>query len=287
LPNNPPTLSMACNSPINLNGSSNCIAYVTPGATGYITFYSSATGRTIAVPIDASGEAFAPYLVSNVAAGTYTVTASYGGDQTYAGYQTSVAVTVSNTGAITTNMGLSCLPTTLVSSGTLTCTAQLQPGTTGNVSFSQGMVTLGTATINAQGQATLSNTVSLSRGNHAILAVYGGDSNFTGAFASASVSGGTPSITGISLSQGPVGMGLFITGSNLGGSSSDNVSVLLGNATVGYTPMTVIPGTSSSTSLTVNVPNGATIGSGFIFINVNGVTSNSWPFTVTLPFGCN
>lgn len=285
LPTNPPTLSTACNSPINLNGSSNCIAYVTPGATGYITFYSSATGRTIAVPIDASGEAFAPHLVSNVAAGTYTVTASYGGDQTYAGYQTSAAVTVQNTGTTTTNMGLSCSPTTLASSGTLTCTAQLQPGATGNVTFSQGMTTLGTVTINAQGQATLSSTVSLSSGNHAIVAVYGGDSNFTGAFASASVSGGTPSITSISLSEGPVGMGLVITGTNLGGSQGDNVSVLLGSVSVGYTPMTVLSGTSSSTSITVDVPNGAT--SGYIFVNVNGATSNSVPFTVTLPFGCN
>jgi hypothetical protein len=55
---------------------------------------------------------------------------------------------------------------------------------TGTVTFNNFGTAIGTGTLNAAGQATFS-TSSLSRGNHAITAVYGGDGNFTGSTSSA------------------------------------------------------------------------------------------------------
>ena len=179
----PPTIAMGCNSPINLNGSAQCTAWVSVGATGYITFWNSATGRTVAVPIDASGYAVAPNEVGGVPAGSYSVVAAYGGDQTYVGYWTFVGVTVGSSGLTTAGLDLSCTPTSVTSSGTITCTAQLPAGATGSVGFQLDGTSLGIAAINGQGTATLSATITASAGAHLILAFYGGDTNFTPASA--------------------------------------------------------------------------------------------------------
>jgi len=92
---------------------------------------------------------------------------------------------------------------------------------------------------------------------------------------SVSTAGGSgPVITQLSLSEGPAQMGLVITGTNFGSTPS----VALNGAA-----MTVM----SASPLTVQVPNGATIGNGNIVVTVNGTASNTVPFKVDPAFGCN
>jgi hypothetical protein len=51
---------------------------------------------------------------------------------------------------------------------------------TGTVTFKDGATVIGSGSLNGGGQATFS-TSALSGGSHSITAVYGGDTNFTGA----------------------------------------------------------------------------------------------------------
>jgi hypothetical protein len=87
----------------------------------------------------------------------------------------------------------------------------------------------------------------------------------------------TPNITGLSLPQGPPLMGLIITGTSFGNSQGNSTVTLNGTA------MPVVAW-SSDTSITVQVPTGAT--SGNIVITVNSAQSNGFPFTVTGTFPC-
>lgn len=99
-------------------------------------------------------------------------------------------------------------------------------------------------------------------------------SNASGFTSVSTASGSAPVISGLSLREGPAQMGLVITGANFGSTPS----VTLNGAT-----MTVI----SPTPLTVQVPAGATVGTGNIVVTVNGTASNKVPFQVDSPFGCN
>ena len=87
-----------------------------------------------------------------------------------------------------------------------------------------------------------------------------------------------PQITGLSMSQGPPSMGLIITGKNF--------PLLSGTATIGGIQATIVPGTQTSTSVTVLVPSSLDPGPVNVVIS-NGFSSNPWPFTVDNPFGCN
>ncbi|MBT9332955.1 IPT/TIG domain-containing protein [Paracidobacterium acidisoli] len=82
-------------------------------------------------------------------------------------------------------------------------------------------------------------------------------------------------ITGLSLFQGPVQMGLVITGTNFGSSAS--------SVTLNGVEMPLV--SWGANSITAQVPAGAT--SGNIVVTVNGTGSNGIPFTVTGAFGCN
>ncbi|MEO6816655.1 MAG: IPT/TIG domain-containing protein [Edaphobacter sp.] len=83
-----------------------------------------------------------------------------------------------------------------------------------------------------------------------------------------------PQITGVSLNQGPVQMGFVITGTGFG----TNPTVTVGGVTA------TIVGTPTAIQITAQVPNGA--GSGGVVVKVNNISSNTWAFTVTPPFGC-
>jgi hypothetical protein len=92
------------------------------------------------------------------------------------------------------------------------------------------------------------------------------------------ISFSAPQITGLSLSQGPVLMGLVITGTNF--------AVLSPTVTIGGVQATIVSGTQTSTSVTVQIPSGLSPGP------VNVVVSNGFPsapstFTVVNPFGCD
>jgi hypothetical protein len=93
----------------------------------------------------------------------------------------------------------------------------------------------------------------------------------------------TPGITSLSLSQGPVQMGLVITGMNLGTSQGTSKVTLNG------TKMTVVSWSAPSCAtgyscITVQVPTGATTGG--VVVTVSNKPSNSSNFTVSTAFGC-
>src|SRR4029077_19703041 len=84
-----------------------------------------------------------------------------------------------------------------------------------------------------------------------------------------------PSLSTLSLTQGPVGATITITGSGFGGSQAQGSSTITFNGT----PAT--PTSWSDTSIDTSVPAGATTGN--VVVTVGGTPSNGLPFTVTPP----
>ena len=82
-----------------------------------------------------------------------------------------------------------------------------------------------------------------------------------------------PSISGLSLTQGPVGAGFTINGANFGSSQGNSTATLNG------APLTVTSWLANM--INVTVPSGAT--SGPVVVTVGGSQSNSATFTVTPP----
>jgi hypothetical protein len=140
-------------------------------ATGTVEF--SAGGAAIgAAPLNPSGVATLTF--SNLAIGTYAITATYEGDANNA-RSTSPAVSLT-VGKIptTTDLGSS------MTSGSnpqvdlvATVVANAGPTPTGTITFSNASSTLGTATLDASGVATL--VLNLPAGTYAVMAVYSGD----------------------------------------------------------------------------------------------------------------
>ncbi len=87
------------------------------------------------------------------------------------------------------------------------------------------------------------------------------------------VTGPDPSLSTLSLTQGPVGATITITGVNFGATQ--------GTSTVTFNGTLASPASWSDTSINAPVPAGATTGN--VVVTVGGVASNGLPFTVTPP----
>src|SRR5262249_2841207 len=74
----------------------------------------------------------------------------------------------------------------------------------------------------------------------------------------------TPIITGLSLTTGPKKMGFVITGANFGDPQGSGSVVKIGGV-----PMIVVPGTWKDDSITVQVPDTASLGLGSVVVTVN------------------
>jgi RHS repeat-associated protein len=91
-----------------------------------------------------------------------------------------------------------------------------------------------------------------------------------------SPAGGTPAITSLSPTAGPVGTAVTITGTNFGTSQ--------GTSTVTFAGVTATPTTWSNTSIVVPVPQSVPVGPAAVAVTVPGAgTSNSATFTVVAP----
>jgi len=139
--------------------------------TGQVEFFAS--GALIgAGTLNLNG--VATLIYSNLAIGTYSITATYEGDTNDAG-STSLAVSLT-IGKIptTTDLGNS---TTSGANPQLnlvaTVVANVGPVPTGTVTFTNALTTLGTATLDATGVATLD--VNLPAGTYVVQAAYSGD----------------------------------------------------------------------------------------------------------------
>jgi len=155
-------------------------ATVAPGSgtgtpTGTVTFLDGTT--TLGTGTLASGKAS---FTGSLASGTHAITASYGGDTTYAAsVSTADNLTIASTPTLApTSTQLTAAPTSATSGTTINFTAAVAETTgtatpTGTVTFSDGTTAIGTGTLTA-GVTTFS-TASLSVGSHNITAAYGGD----------------------------------------------------------------------------------------------------------------
>jgi hypothetical protein len=162
-----------------------------PTPTGTVTFTATGTGGTVNLPtgtLDATGKTSVTY--STLAAGTYTITATYSGDSDNGGSSGTTTVTVGlipTTTDLTAGVGTGADPSSILiaivqNSGSAGAT----PVPTGTVTFTSGTTT-GTATLDANGVATFTPT-NLGSGSYTFNAAYSGDSLHSPSQATASVS---------------------------------------------------------------------------------------------------
>jgi hypothetical protein len=146
--------------------------------TGTVTFTSGTTTLGTGM-LDGSGHAV--LSTSALAAGTYSITATYGGDgDRTASTSTPLSEVISNEG-VAVVLTSSANPAALGANVTFTATVSVQGGAgtpTGSVSFTDGPTMLGTGTL-AGGVATFA-TSALTGGPHTITATYGGDGTYMG-----------------------------------------------------------------------------------------------------------
>jgi hypothetical protein len=147
-----------------------------PIPTGTVTFLNGSASLGTGM-LDATGKAV--FTNSTLAVGTYSVTASYGGDTIYS---TSVSTPAQALAVVanSTTTTLTSSANSVLTGTSLTFTASVAPTAstltpTGSVIFKDGSTTLSTVALSG-GKAMLS-TSALAVGAHSITASYGGDSN--------------------------------------------------------------------------------------------------------------
>jgi hypothetical protein len=150
-------------------------AYTVPAGT--ITFM--AAGKALAAPVTVAANGSASATISTLGAGTYSITAVYGGSTEYAASTSNTVLEVVNGAPTTTALTSSLDPSSYGQGVVFTATvAAPQSATTptGVVSFMDGATVLGTGMLSASDVASFS-TSTLGVGNHGITAVYQGSTN--------------------------------------------------------------------------------------------------------------
>jgi parallel beta-helix repeat protein len=149
-------------------------AYSIPAGT--ITFMTGGTTLATAT-VAANGTASA--TISTLGAGTYPITAVYGGSTEYAASTSNTIVEVVNGAPTTTALTSAPNPSSFGQTVTFTATVAAPQSTTtptGTVTFMDGAAALGSAPLSPADVAQLSAS-SLTPGSHAITAVFNGSSN--------------------------------------------------------------------------------------------------------------
>jgi uncharacterized repeat protein (TIGR03803 family) len=150
--------------------------------TGTVAFFNGST--QFATGALSNGTATFNYNPGSLALGTYSITASYDGTNTFAGSTSPPQILAVET-ASTTNLSLFPTSVTVGSNGPVVMTATVSPSSgsgtpTGTVTFFNGTTQIGTGTL-IGGLATFDYDPSnLSAGAYSILASYGGDTSFVG-----------------------------------------------------------------------------------------------------------
>jgi YVTN family beta-propeller protein len=168
-----PVTGAVYGSPVKLTATVSSSVSGTP--TGTVTFLDGVTTLGTGT-LNSSG--MATFTTSLLSVGSHTLSASYGGDSSFAP-STSATVTVTVGPAATTSaVASSANPAYSGSAVTFTATVSSSAGTpAGTVTFDDGTTALGTATLDSTGKAMLT-TSSLAAGSHSITAVYGGNTDF-------------------------------------------------------------------------------------------------------------
>ena len=211
---------------------------------GTVTF-SEGTSALGTATLDSTGTA--TLSTTALAVGNDTITASYGGDATYAISDGTVAETVDPVGTTATTTALTASPNPVVSSQPVTFTATVSGASgsnvpTGMVTFSQDGTTLGTAPLNSTGGATFS-TSELNVGSDIVTATYGGDTTYASSSKSVTEEVKQATSTAITASPNPLVAGQSVTltttvsdtsgsGTPTGTVTFSNGSTTLGTATL-------------------------------------------------------
>jgi hypothetical protein len=287
-----PALSLSSSAnPVLTGGTSIFTATIAGGVspTGTITFQKAAgcpatASATTFGTATVSGSA-GSYSVSNVtwATGIYTISAVYGGDGNNAGATATMCETVNHSGSAGT-ISLSAYSGYPGTSLTLT-------GTGFGASQGSSTVTFGTtqATVRGWSETAIAVTVpsTLAASSYTVAV------NVSGAVVGQATFLIQPKIDSISMPSGPPLMGLVITGLGFGTAQGNNT------VTIGNVSAKVVSGTwgvelappSVESTITVQIPCAAAIGSADIVVNIDDsssqpVSSIAQPFEVVYPLGC-
>ncbi|MGA7157710.1 MAG: Ig-like domain-containing protein [Acidobacteriaceae bacterium] len=250
------TLSLSTSaSPVATGASVTFTAKATGGGatpSGTVTFLNGTAALGTAT-LNSSG--VATYATSFAKAGSYSISASYGGDSTYGTTTSSTVTEVVTADTATVTLASSAAKAapgySVTFTATLTGTGSTAP--TGTVTFLDGTTTLGTGTI-SKGTAAYS-TSALSVGTHSITASYGGDGNYSAVVSSAL----TETIANVSFTV-----------------SYNPSSITIKRGSSGTTTMTVTPSVAYSGTVTFAC-NGASIFVTCAFnpTSINWTSSNS------------
>ena len=227
-----------------------------------VTFYNGSA----VLGIEPLSGGIASLTVSSLPAGTYPITAAYGGDAIFQPSTSYVLSQVIKIATTTTILTSSLNPSIYGQAVTFTATVNSSGGIPANgetITFAQGSTVLGTGTLTA-GSASFT-TSSLKVGTDSIKAVYLGDSNFgasTSKIVKQVVSKATTTTVLVS-SQNPSGYAQSVTftatvAAQFSGTPTGSVKFYNGAATLktvtlsggvaSYTTTTLAPGTASITA---------------------------------------
>jgi hypothetical protein len=252
----------------------------TPG--GIVTFsvgsLSLGTG-TLAV---VGGMDQATITTTLLPGGSDTITATYGGDGTFAGSSGNTPQTVNLAGSTTT---VSAMPQSSTFGMPVTFTAIVSGGSAGTpggiVTFSSGGLTLGTAMLMVAGginQATFTTTMALPAGIDTITATYAGDGNFTGSAGTTVETVTATTTTTVSGQPQSSTLGTAVTftaivSGGLAGTPGGSVTFSDGNTVLGTSPLQLVGGVNEAVFTTSTLSVGShTITASF---------ADSFPFTAS------
>jgi len=258
---------------------------------GSVTFSANGTAFAAPATLDATGTATISY--SGLAAGSYTITAVYGGDAndlgtTGAGENQLVVTRIATTTDLTTSTTTGQNTQVVLVAAVLTASGSLPTGT---VTFNNGTTALGTVTLDSSGIATF--IPSLASGKYTVVAVYSGDAthspstsqpvSISGMGGSFSVSA-TPGAVTMKTSQNAT---VTVTLSSSGG-FADTVGLGCASLPVGVTchfsPISVaLPANGTATDQLIIDTNNP-LGGGASAMNAHGDSRGAYLAGLLLPF---
>jgi hypothetical protein len=208
--------------------------------TGPVVFFDGATEiGTGTLVASGTATAVASFQTATLAAGTHTVSASYGGDTNNFSSTSAGLIQTVNIASTTTTLAASANPAIAGKAVTFTATVVADSGVAaGTVRFYSGTTLLGSGTLNGAGVASYS-TATLAVGTYSITAAYQGNANdsaSTSAALTLSVVEATTAVRLVSnapsiLVTNPVTFTATVTGN--GATPTGTVTFLDGTATLG------------------------------------------------------
>jgi hypothetical protein len=172
------------------SGLSGTVSFTAGGASlGTAALAISGTSATAALTVKGGG----------LAPGNNVITATYGGNGSFAGSTATITVNVTSP-LVGTTTAVTASPASISQGTTTLLTATVKPASgaatpTGSIAFALGTTSLGTATLSAGGTAALTvNGNSLAAGSNSITASYSATGNFSGSTASVIVNVTAPPV---------------------------------------------------------------------------------------------